>query len=227
MVAPKRIEPSRADRKSKKRKLEEAIPDLPGDEDAQKASSIAHKPTTEKPGKKRKRSNEEGETREDLGFGEKRLKSTKKAKKQMQEGVIEQAVKIGDDTTKNPQKSKKEVAIGEASAALDEADNTVEAPKKLKKERKAERKVREAANEASNTGRDGPVDSNESAEVKTNTSDAPASREERRRKNNRNREKKRKVKLENGVESKPPRFIAFIGRVVAKQHFITLLISNR
>jgi nucleolar protein 6 len=228
-ISKQRTEPSRANRKAKKRKLEDAIPDLPGDDDAQEVSSAAHElGIIEKPSKKRKRTNEEAETQENPEVREKKRKSSKKERKQKEENVIVQAVDIGngDGVVKKSKKSKKEEANEESSAVQNEADETDDAPKKSKKERKAERKAREAADKANDPDRNEPMkDSNGKAEVKANAVDTSTSTEEKKRKNNRNREKKRKTALENGLESKPPRFIAFIGKLDVEQDFITVLNS--
>jgi nucleolar protein 6 len=203
---------SRADRKAKKRKLEDAIPDLPGDREA-----VEITPADDKSSKKRKRAPGDTEAKEVVND-----KERKSAKKEQKRRRVEKETALtlppgNEETVKKSKKGKKESIADEASeetpAQSKGAPEIEEAPKKSKKERKTERKAREAAEKAANQAVVKPEeDTKATLEHEPTGSVNPASSGDKKpKKNNRNREKKRKASLENGAEGKAPRFIAFIG----------------
>ncbi|CAG8982952.1 hypothetical protein HYALB_00003530 [Hymenoscyphus albidus] len=196
MGAPKsHNDATRAERKAKKRKLEDAIPDLPGEE-------MDNVPSTDeaqsaKKNKKRKRDGDkEGEDDEERSL----RKKEKKEKKSKKENVKPEVDAEGD------------IAI----SAIAEGE---EAPRKSKKERKAERKAKDAA-EPKEQAKKGaatpavPAEGISKTEVSGEQETTAAPKTEKKSKNNRNREKKRKP-LANGeaVPAKPARFIVFIGNL--------------
>jgi len=191
---------SRAERKAKKRKIEDTIPDLPGDEQILQES-------VDEPKKKRKRSSELDES---LIDEEKKAAKKEKKRKKAEDGGGEEVDKTAVKKAKKEKKAAEEVVEEPAVKAeeLIKVEEVVEeAPRKSKKERKAERKALEAA-----VKKDAPVteDSKPAAEVDGEESKDTA---EKAKKNNRNREKKRKAALENGetAEKTPDRFIVFVG----------------
>lgn len=228
----KPTELSRAERKSKKRAIEDTIPDLPGD-DAEANNSDSEK----KSSKKRKRDRDaEPEDTTVSGEGEKEKKKAKKEKKEKKAKGEEKDVAAEEEVPeeKASKKSKKEkkaktegadviaepadVVMGEGEASAEGG----EAPKKSKKERKAERRAAELA-----AGKEGDSTPKKTKAVKaegetkggakTETADA----EKKPRKNNRNREKKRNANLEAvgggdaaAAEEKNHRFIVFVGMLI-------------
>ncbi|RDL36064.1 uncharacterized protein BP5553_06676 [Venustampulla echinocandica] len=190
-------EVSRAECKAKKRKLEDAIPDIPG-EDIETPDDA---PSTEKASKKRKRSKEDGEgvdTEESERKARKKEKKEKKGKK--------------DDGDKDEQPEEP------AEPAVEMQDD---APRKSKKERKAERKAREAAEAKENTKEAESLDAEPSKSNGDNNTPAAAAAEKKSKKSNPNREKKKASKTDgaadgeaNGeVKSRASRFIVFIGNL--------------
>ncbi|TVY28816.1 putative RNA-binding protein [Lachnellula hyalina] len=186
---------TRAERKAKKRKLEDAIPDLPGEEVV----------VDEKPKKKRKRSADEDVVEE------KAAKKEKKSKKD------KDAVADEDKEARSAAKKAKKALKAEQSEtaavelAVQELVAEEEVPKKSKKERKAERKAKEAAETA--TAANGTA-----AKDSTSKEEADGDGEEKKsKKNNRNRAEKRKREAaakETGEEGgKAARFICFIGNL--------------
>lgn len=210
---------SRAERKVKKRALEDAIPDLPGDNEAE----VAEVQKAEKKSKKRKRDGEEdAEVTEESKKVKKDKKDKKKRRKTEEEDVIEEAKdeqKV-EKKEKKSKKDKKEKREEEAPQPV-EADTVMaeetEAPKKSKKERKAERKAKEAAEAATK----GPAPTDGEAPPNTNGEATEESADKKSKKNNRNRKKKRKstsangdtTQSEEGKSSKAARFIVFIGNL--------------
>lgn len=207
-------DPSRADRKAKKRKLEDAIPDLPGDDEPQEITT-----SDDKSSKKRKRAAGEISGDNDLADDKERKSAKKEKREKKQKRNAEDSLLSSTEGVK--------AADGKGEAITDEPKEDVstkpevpniseDGPKKSKKERKAERKAREAIEkvekEASKPA-DLPKENSTSIEDKGgNTSTKLAGSEEKKpRKNNRNREKKRWAALQKGTEEKAPRFIAFIG----------------
>jgi len=190
---------SRAERKSKKRQLEDAIPDLPGDDQGGDEAIAGEE--AEGKSKKRKRNGDEGDVDEEA------RKAAKKEKKRRKSEAAAAAAAEGGDgeeggveipaaakKTKKSKSSKEDEVV----EAVEEVQGEVgdEAPRKSKKERKAERKAKEAAE----------------AEAKPKEEEAVAGADEDgkpAKKNNRNREKKRKAAAEGG--EKEARFICFIG----------------
>lgn len=208
----------RSERKAKKRKAEDAIPDVPegyGDEEVQEV---------EVKSKKRKHSEEEGE-------GE-----AKKAKKEKREKKLAKEEK-GEKTKK--EKKSKNTDEKQNVEAVEEVEETAqpegeEAPRKSKKERKAERKAKEAAERAANppelpkatsttaaTATAAPSSHSVEGEGKSTAGVTPAKPKldadgnPIKKKNNRNREKKRLAAavLAASGEKAPPRFIVFVGNL--------------
>jgi nucleolar protein 6 len=211
---------TRAELKAKKRKLEDAIPDLPGDEVAE-----------EKPEKKRKRSGDEDAVEEkekkkkrkkDKDVGEDEDNETRRAAKKARKalkteqngnaaveepGAEEEALK----KSKKERKALKAEQNGNETAqlAVQEPVAEEEVPKKSKKERKAERKAKEAAEAAAANG---TVAKDSMTKVEAN-GDGEGKKS---KKNNRNRSEKPKrdaTAKESGEEGgKAARFICFIGK---------------
>ncbi|KIN07670.1 hypothetical protein OIDMADRAFT_16260, partial [Oidiodendron maius Zn] len=136
---------SRAERKAKKRKLEDTIPDVPGDNSITEPDLTITTPS-EEPQKKRKRDNDDDVARGDGVTKDKKKKKEKKDKKK-------------DKKSNNEGEAESKALNAEAVVSKDNsgvgADNAVEngdAPKKSKKERKAERRAREAAEVAAKDG---------------------------------------------------------------------------
>lgn len=252
MAVPKqRSEPSRADRKAKKRKLEDAIPDLPGDDEPEEkvATNISELDikNEKKPSKKRKKTSEYEDAKKFQETDERSHKSSKRGRKkneeefspvQIADAVRELVDRAAVKKGRNGKELENEAANGKGSTVPEAEGNgeTEEVPRKSKKERKAERKAREALDKGPTRDDDG--DGNDAVEkpnVETaglnDGKDTSANPEEKKRKNNRNREKKRKAALEGGAESKAPRFIAFIGRLQpwpddTIQHTLGLIIKQ-
>jgi nucleolar protein 6 len=208
-ITKKGSDPSRADRKAKKRKLEDAVPDLPGDNEAEERT-----PSNDKSSKKRKRTPDETEVKETVDDKEKKSTKKEKKRKRVEE---ETALRLGNEGTVEGLKSKKEPTADETSEeTLVKSKGTAgigEEPKKSKKERKIERKAREAAEKATSQAViHSQEDLKPTLEHESNGSATLANSEEKKRKkNNRNRKGNRKAALENGADGKAPRFIAFIG----------------
>ncbi len=229
MATTKRVkDPSRAERKLKKRKIEEAIPDLPGDVGATHLPNALHLAMEgrEISTKKRKVVNDSNNDKNFLQDGEYGAQRRKKGKEKENRALNESGANI-DETVKSDGKPsdsehinglrlgkleshhgslKSEMEnLGDSALPIDE-----DAPaRKSKKERKARRKAAEATQ----------VTASES--VPPLIEDAPAAvggeaPSEKSKKNNRNREKKRKGSNMNEVsekaEGKAPRFIVFIGK---------------
>ncbi|EHK97440.1 hypothetical protein M7I_6858 [Glarea lozoyensis 74030] len=181
---------TRAERKAKKRKLQDAIPDLPEEKDQDSLDNVGTGELMDKKVKKRKRdlAADTGTTDGTEGEEDKRARKKEKRKKKSQE--VDEPIQ-----EENPVESV-----------------TDEAPRKSKKERKAERKAKEAA-EALKTAADPEATSKDHPNAEENTvkTDTAA------KKNNRNREKQRKSANKtplNGEEEKPKtpaKFIVFIG----------------
>jgi nucleolar protein 6 len=223
----KQPDATRQERKARKRKLEDAVPDLPGDND----EAVSQ----EKSGKKRKRDRtaDVEEDEEDGIIGDKEKKERKKEKKRRRKEAEEGAVPIEEEVEakaeKKEKKSKEEKKEKEGAVPIEEeveakaekkekkskkekkekesaavepvvAAEAEEGPKKSKKERKAERKAKEAA-EATAKGKDAAAVKDSKAESETNGDSKSAEGDKKSKKNNRNREKKRKgaASSEDGV----------------------------
>lgn len=226
-------DPSRAERKAKKRKLEDAIPDLPGDISAPEEQNGNSK------GSKKRRHSEPTEKEDVDKLEEKVAKKVKKEKDRKKEkdkeadeiqalnGDSQAQSKGGDDDSKQEKKDKKakkakklKDAEDDATAGGSENDKlndgplpgSDEQPRKSKKERKAEKKAAEAAQKSEDQGKfksqaaSGEVE-NVEGESQTDSTKA--------KKNNRNRDKKRKAaaSVEETSEGKAARFIVFIGKL--------------
>jgi nucleolar protein 6 len=219
------MEQTRAERKLRKRKLEEAIPELPGDIDATEEKGYFNptQDTNIKPSKKRKH---DESTKNDAAHtiaSDRTVlaKSTKKGLKRGKNGDWtghESTTALNDGllATEEPgmgiPRGLKLTDDGRGvdsvhqvgSATMDDAPSS----KKSKKERKAERKAKEAKAAAGHPLASLPV---EDAVVISNE----ASPAQNSKKNNRNREKKRRKNEGSQVAekkgAKATRFIVFVG----------------
>jgi len=148
---------TRAERKAKKRKLEDAVPDLPGDHDSV-VLAVAPK-SSETTSKKRKRTTEDAAIlvhpdEPDITLSTKILKKHKKRAQDNTELVTivgsEEPLVNGDGVSKREKYNNNETPNEQAAAASNintlafGAENNEAAPRKSKKERKAEKKAREA-----------------------------------------------------------------------------------
>jgi nucleolar protein 6 len=232
-------DPTRAERKLKKRKLEEAIPDLPGDvgaTDLQDASTPAIEGQENKSKKRKlgKTSIHDVDIQQDGANGTQQRKN-KEERKEKRKGkkAPKDNESYGDEILKSIDKASgsdhiNEIRSGELESIHGKLERETEVlrdstalideeppAKKSKKERKAERKATEAAQAAASNNsapasiEDTPVAVGE--EVQSGMS----------KKNNRNREKKQKGYNSNEAsekaEGKAPRFIVFIGKL--HRHF--------
>ncbi|KAH8667428.1 hypothetical protein BGZ60DRAFT_528730 [Tricladium varicosporioides] len=198
----KSSDPTRAERKAKKRKLEDAIPDLPGEEnkDGEELSG------GDEGKKRRKRIKNDEELEAPVEeTGKQRGRREKKERKQ-----AERTEKEKQDGATEKVEEKEDVKMrGVGTTANEEG-----APRKSKKERKAERKAKEAAEAAVAT---------EAAKSTSNGDNKDeGAKEKKSKKNNRNREKKRKGLVTGASdtavegedkEKKSARFICFIGNL--------------
>jgi nucleolar protein 6 len=196
----KSTDASRAERKAKKRALEAAIPDLPGDHE--NAEDVEVEAEAEKKSKKRKRDvvvEEDSESKK----ARKEKKDKKKRKSEATEVEEElQEEKPAKKSKKEKKEGKAPDANGDSVPAVASLDGEEEPPRKSKKERKAERKAAEAAAENKT------IPTKAVPEANGDT----IAEEKKSKKNNRNREKKRKGESANGdTEGKAARFIVFIG----------------
>lgn len=221
-------DPTRAERKLKKRKLEEAIPDLPGDVGAadSRDPSTSVKKGQRKASKKRKlgECSTHGVDFQQGGEKELQKKKTKEGKIAVKdsESHADEIVKTNDKALDSDHIG--ELRSGKLDSIHDKLERKIEVPgdsatpidenppgKKSKKERKAERKAAEAAQAAASDNSASP--SIEDSAVKGEER-APSGKS---KKNNRNREKKRKRGNINDVseraEGKTTRFIVFIGKL--------------
>jgi nucleolar protein 6 len=207
-------DPSRAERKAKKRKLEDAIPDVPGDNEIAEEPQIASR--TEKPSKKRKREHEADADAEENGLTNgkqgRKEKGAKKSKKRRNE---EGGVALNGDIVE-------EVVSEKSGAEADNALESSETPRKSKKERKAERKAREAAEAAANNADRAPAVTSNRGSEDTGGPIAPAAKEKKSKKNKQNQEKDGKdtagkKDATNGnkekTDGRAARFIVFIGNI--------------
>lgn len=190
---------SRAERKAKRRKLENSIPDIP--EDIETESNNDNAVST-----KRKRALDDDaiddqatplDSNEEIS--KKNKESTRKSKKTKTSST---------DTPSLPIQIEDPSDIAETEAA----------PKKSKKERKAERKAKEAAaNATSATQEAKPAGKGNGADVNTSGKSDDTTAEKKRAKN----KKQGGVAGEN-AESKAARFIVFIGKLLAAVDCIAL-----
>lgn len=207
---------TRAERKAKKRKLEEAIPDLPGEE-----------VRVEKSSKKRKQGKEGDALEEKALKKEKKEKHKRKIEIEKADSEEKEGEKV---TTAAKQALKTEKAL-EAEQAVYEngvaAEGSAEqAPKKSKKERKAERRAKEAAEAAANGIETKTKDVTEPASgVKTNDN---AAKEKQSKKTNRDLPEQGKQNAavategSHGEVKAVARFICFIGSSPSSsQHWLS------
>lgn len=211
----KGTDPSRAERKAKKRKLEDAIPNIPGDNEIEVEPEILSQ--SEKPVKKRKRDQadaEEDSIDEQQKKKEKKEKKEKKDKKNKKSDEEGGNAPGGDETEDLPKKSE------EANGAVENSD----IPKKSKKERKAERKARDAAEAAANGEAKSPAVTSTPGSGAVVVA-AAATKEKKPKKNKQNQEKKAPGEkgTANGsgekTDGKAARFIVFIGKLA--ERFLT------
>lgn len=222
-------DPSRADRKAKKRKAEDAIPDLPGDNNDEGQST-----STEQPSKKHKRNIEvaggkaggmNGEIPK-KGIDEKNEKKIKKVKAGAGRGLDFTEGMEGVPLEIKHKKSTRYSAVGvDEETALEKRVVSAgdDMPRKSKKERKAERKAKEstaAASRAPATVETEATIAEVAMPASATVADGVAAEPTKSKKNNRNREKNRKnVNLEPvtgaggaaKADKKADRFIVFIG----------------
>jgi nucleolar protein 6 len=188
----KRTDATRQERKAKKRKLEDAIPDVPGDNDIEVAETDA---ATEQAPKKMKR--DDNDSGEDMPVVKE--KKSRRQKREHRESKGEEQSLPGTET--------------DAKAAENENG---EEPKKSKKARKAERRAREAAEAAAtkkDQGEEPAAASNTAPPASGGTPAVAASKEKMSR-----REKSRLNG--NGEKSeKAARFIVFIGTYLKRFYF--------
>jgi nucleolar protein 6 len=206
-------DPSRAERKAKRRQLEDAIPDVPGDNELTEEPQIASR--TEKSSKKRKREHQADTEENELTNGKqgRKEKGAKNNKKRRNE---EGGVALNGDIVE-------EVVLKKKSGA--EADNVLESsetPRKSKKERKAERKAREAAEAAANNADRVPAVTSNTGSEDTGGPIAPTAKGKKAKKNKQNQERNGKdttgtKDTTNGdkekTEGRAARFIVFIGNI--------------
>ncbi|KAG9243569.1 hypothetical protein BJ878DRAFT_576456 [Calycina marina] len=229
MGAPKDNILSRAERKSKKRALEKAIPDFPGDEKPPVDEAMDGNEDGEKKGKKRKR-----DRGEDVEGDEEGDKQARKAAKKKRKSENEGGLKIAGEKSTVITKAETGEGFMEGVEVNGEAVEGEEALRKSKKERKAERKAKDSAQkEATKNAAHAPAttktDASGEKTAKANGTAATAENgeEKSRSKNNRNREKRRQAI--GGETGKENRFICFIGNLPftattssIEQHFIKL-----
>ena len=198
----KRTDATRAERKAKKRKLEDAIPDVPGDDGIPETAEIAESEAA--PAKKRKRDRDVDDGGEESGaVKEKKAKKEKKEKKKKDKNSSSNGEPAPDA----------EEAVSEEKPGA-ETENTVEngeGPKKSKKERKAERRAREVAEAAANKVVEDPAASSTTGAASAGAPVAAAGTKEKKPKS----EKKKKQDPANGGGEKAARFIVFIGTLYA------------
>jgi nucleolar protein 6 len=223
-------EPTRAERKSKKRKLQEAIPDLPGDvgaTDSQNAPTpvIERRENSSEKRKLGKSSIHDVDFQED---GENELQQEKNQGKEKGKRALKDSESHADEVVKSNDKASDSDHIGELRSVKMESirrklereiqvsgDSATpideDPPAKSKKERKAERKAAEAAQSAASNNSALPLIEDSAVAC---GEEAPL---RKLKKNIRNREKKRKGGNSNNVsekaEGKVPRFIVFIGKL--------------
>jgi nucleolar protein 6 len=204
---------TRAERKAKKRKLENAIPDLPGED--YNATGLQNEVTStrkgsDRPTKKRKHEDHTQELISHNDTSEKAVRRTEvKSKKPRR---ITSSDELNEESNSVDEKTMAGVDAKSGSALLLEIG---EPPRKTKKERKAERKIAEAAkaSESAGTALSNPVLPPDSQSTPAaGTGQVPTGKSKT---NNRNREKQRKSKQNNEpmekTDGKAPRFIVFIG----------------
>lgn len=209
---------TRQERKAKKRKLEEAVPDLPGDNDS---ADIIYA-TSEKTDKKRKRDVEAEDGLNDEAKERRKRKKEEKRRRKEETGEINgemRKVEGGKKENQSKKDEKEEPATVEPNVEVEGV--AVEGPKKSKKERKAERRTKEAAEAAKNDT--SAVQLEAPVEKKTNEASGEEEKKKKSKKNNRNREKKRKGTSTDGAsvngnadqaevkDKKDAKFICFIG----------------
>lgn len=182
---------SRAERKAKRRKIENSIPDIPDDL--------------------------ETEANDDGAVSTKRKRSIDDDAKVDQTVTLERNEEITDKNAESHHKSKKNKTSSTESSVLpaqigetSDIAETEAAPKKSKKERKAERKAREADAKSTSTA--------QAAEPATGNATGPSNQISAEKKRSKTK-KQGGVSGENS-ESKAARFIVFIGRCPLLNHFL-------
>ena len=224
-------EPTRAERKSKKRKFQEAIPDLPGDIGATDSQNAPTPVTEERENSSEKRKLGKSSIH-DVDFqedGENELRQEKNQRNEKGKRALKDSESHADEVVKSNDKASDSDHIGELRSVKMESihrklgreievsgdsatpiDEDLPA-KKSKKERKAERKAAEAAQSSASNNSAPPLIEDSAVAC---GEEAPLGKLKR---NIRNREKKRKGGNSNNVSEKPegkvPRFIVFIGKL--------------
>jgi nucleolar protein 6 len=203
-------DPTRAERKAKKRKLEDTIPDLPGDGETLDVNGSKNDRLSKKSKRTKGLADEPNVPVEDraLKSGQRSCSRDDGVNSPSAETEITQRVAKQDWRREG-------VGAHAIKESLGDVDATVikDSVKKSKKERKAERKAREAAKGAASHDvvKQAPEPKSNSEPGISATAITPSSEEKKPRRNNRNREKRRRAALEGGTEEKAHRFIAFIG----------------
>jgi nucleolar protein 6 len=200
---------SRQERKAKKRKLEDAIPDVPGEENGDEIDV----------------DNEDGGVKIEEGRETKRAKKDKNGKKD-KKARSENKSKTEDADSKAGNENQTTATGG--SEVLKDILGEEQGPKKSKKERKAERKAALAKEKATTGGADGDSETKAEQAVNGKKGDAQAGSDEKparaqkangtsteqnkTQKNNQRRDQKRADKrAAAGGEHKDDRFIVFVG----------------
>jgi nucleolar protein 6 len=185
----------RSERKAKKRKAEDAIPDVPEDYENNDAEGS---PEVAKPKSSKKRKHDDEEVVEDSKAEEKSSKKSKKAEEK------DEAQSDGEDN-------------GEGGVKLSKKER-----KALRKAREAEEKAAAAAKPTTTSTPSTDASAKSTKGATESTADAPqrapkldADGNPIKKKNNRNREKKRlaAAALAASGEKAPPRFIVFVGNL--------------
>jgi len=195
---------SRQDRKAKKRKLEDAVPDLPGDND---------------------NDNDNGGVALEAVKSESEERMSKKARKEEKK----KAKKLGNETGAEAQSNREGEDVKVEAAKVEESETKVnllgevEAPRKSKKERKAERKAKDAAAKAMGASEDAEskpttttTTSIESIPQSTSTQSQTSKRDRDVNKpNNAYRDKKRAEKASKKASNPAytDKFIIFVGNL--------------
>jgi nucleolar protein 6 len=204
---------SRAERKAKKRKLEDAIPDVPGDNEIPEKLEIVKK--SEEPPKKRKREHDDNDAGESGLTQEKQKKKDKKDKKDKKRNS-----KSNGQGELTPDAIGAEEVVSKSEAEAEKTLESSEIPRKSKKERKAERKAREAAEAAANKDAEVPAETS-AAGGSTEAPVAATTKEKKVKKDKKKQDKKGNSAAEtqnttNGNDEqsggKAARFIVFIGK---------------
>jgi nucleolar protein 6 len=239
----KSYDSTRAERKAKKRKLAELVPDLPGDEGHDGELKNGREDTRESLKKKKKTTNEKESAINERGQSERKNENNRKKIKGL-DGDGGTKVGITGGHCEDPNGTHKtiqykdhkraEIQLDTAKPIAESEENPQdqEPARKSKKERKAEKRAKEAAESTKNQGSH-VLDSLAKANHEVNLDVAATLEKKNPRKNNRNREKKREAaaaaaaakdksstdsQLQKLAVDRPNRFIVFIGLSLSRCH---------